>query len=131
MTGVKALISGAGAAGMALTHGPARYGAQVRVVEPASARRADGQLIDLRGCGCDVVAQAGLSEAGGPGRRGTSSPGCGRTRSGCGRGSPKSSGSGRATAGALPLGELPPADQIRLPIGLTLPDCAPYERTRP
>ncbi|WP_411113511.1 NAD(P)-binding protein [Streptomyces sp. 029-5] len=39
MTGVKALISGAGIAGPALAHRLARYGAQVTVAESASPRR--------------------------------------------------------------------------------------------
>ncbi|RYJ23244.1 FAD-dependent monooxygenase [Streptomyces sp. L-9-10] len=62
MTGVKALISGAGIAGPALAYWLARYGAQVTVVESASARRTGGQLIDIRGCGRDVIARAGLAE---------------------------------------------------------------------
>ncbi|MFI5474510.1 FAD-dependent monooxygenase [Streptomyces cacaoi] len=63
MTGIKALISGAGVTGPALAYWLARYGAQVTVVESASARRTGGQLIDIRGCGRDVIARAGLTEA--------------------------------------------------------------------
>ncbi|MET9558246.1 FAD-dependent monooxygenase [Streptomyces sp. NPDC006645] len=63
MPGIKALISGAGIAGPALAHWLARYGAQVTVVESAPARRTGGQLIDIRGCGRDVIARAGLAEA--------------------------------------------------------------------
>ncbi|MEU9620944.1 MULTISPECIES: FAD-dependent monooxygenase [unclassified Streptomyces] len=63
MTRVKVLISGAGIAGPALAYWLARYGAQVTVGESASERRTGGQLIDIRGCGRDVIARAGLAEA--------------------------------------------------------------------
>ncbi|WP_331744897.1 FAD-dependent monooxygenase [Kitasatospora sp. NBC_01300] len=63
MPGIKALVSGAGIAGPALAYWLARYGAQVTVVESAPARRTGGQLIDIRGCGRDVIARAGLAEA--------------------------------------------------------------------
>jgi hypothetical protein len=132
MTGVKALISGAGPAVLALTHWPARYGAQVRVVEPAAARRTGGQLIDIRGCGRDVVAQTGLAEAGGQARveRGvvaglrTHEE---RPRSWIAHIQRFRQGNG-GSAAARPAAA---GDQIRLPNGFTLPDRTPYERTRP
>ncbi|MFJ2818943.1 FAD-dependent monooxygenase [Streptomyces sp. NPDC087294] len=63
MTGIKTLISGAGIAGPALAFWLARYGAEVTVIESAPARRTGGQLIDIRGCGRDVITRAGLAEA--------------------------------------------------------------------
>jgi 2-polyprenyl-6-methoxyphenol hydroxylase-like FAD-dependent oxidoreductase len=63
MPGIKALICGGGIAGPALAYWLVKYGADVTVVESAPTLRTGGQLIDIRGCGREVIARAGLAEA--------------------------------------------------------------------
>lgn len=62
MSGLNVLISGAGIGGPTAAYWLAKAGAQVTVVERASALRTSGQNVDIRGHGLRVTQRMGLEE---------------------------------------------------------------------
>ena len=63
MSGLRVLISGASVAGPALAYFLARSGAKVIVIERASSFRKNGQNIDIRGAGIEVIRRMGIEDA--------------------------------------------------------------------